>query len=184
MLTFLYALHFLVCFILIFVVLLQRGKGQDLGASLGGGGANTIFGSRGAGNFLTKITTASAIIFMGTSLSLSYLGYQSSDVRLFDQSEPFVPEGTTPKAETSGLEEVPAVAGAADAAAPADGSGDGRLVEIPSAADSGAPAAVPTAAATPAAASADSSAAPVTDAAASNTAAAPSAGKTDPANKP
>ena len=58
MLTFLYVLHFLVCFILIGVVLLQRGKGQDLGASLGGGGANTIFGSRGAGNFLTEITTA------------------------------------------------------------------------------------------------------------------------------
>jgi len=84
--TFLYVLHFLVCFVLIGVVLLQRGKGADLGASLGGGGANTIFGSRGAGNFLSKITTASAIIFMGTSLSLSYLGYQASDVKLFDQT--------------------------------------------------------------------------------------------------
>ena len=171
MLTFLYALHFLVCFILIVVVLLQRGKGQDLGASLGGGGANTIFGSRGAGNFLTKITTASAIIFMGTSLSLSYLGYQSSDVRLFDQSEPFVPEGTTPKEAASGLEEVPAAAGAADAAAPAEGAGDGGLVEIPSAADAGAPAAVPTAA-------------PAADAAASNAAAVPDAGKTDPTHEP
>ncbi|MBK7947779.1 MAG: preprotein translocase subunit SecG [Deltaproteobacteria bacterium] len=72
MLTFLYVLHFLVCFVLIGVVLLQRGKGQDLGASLGGGSANTIFGSRGAGNFLTKMTTGSAIIFMITSLTLSY----------------------------------------------------------------------------------------------------------------
>ena len=49
MITFLYALHFIVCFVLIGVVLLQRGKGADLGASLGGGSANTIFGSRGAG---------------------------------------------------------------------------------------------------------------------------------------
>ena len=86
--TFVYALHFIVCFVLIGVVLLQRGKGADLGASLGGGGANTIFGSRGAGNFLTKITTGSAIVFMGTSLTLSYLGYQSSDVRLFDSDAP------------------------------------------------------------------------------------------------
>ena len=86
--TFLYALHFIVCFVLIGVVLLQRGKGADLGASLGGGGANTIFGSRGAGNFLTKITTGSAIVFMGTSLTLAYLGYQSSDVRLFDSDAP------------------------------------------------------------------------------------------------
>lgn len=124
--TFIYVLHFLVCFILIGVVLLQRGKGQDLGASLGGGSANTIFGSRGAGNFLTRITTASAIIFMGTSLSLSYLGYKSSDVRLFDESEPFVPEtGGLPKPETSGLEEIPAAA--------AEAGEQGALVEIPSA---------------------------------------------------
>jgi preprotein translocase subunit SecG len=114
--TFLYVLHFLVCFILISVVLLQRGKGQDLGASLGGGSANTIFGSRGAGNFLTRITTASAIIFMGTSLSLSYLGYKSSDVRLFDESEPFVPAGAaTPEAEKSVLEEIPAATGSSEA---------------------------------------------------------------------
>ena len=178
MLTFLYVLHFLVCFILIFVVLLQRGKGQDLGASLGGGGANTIFGSRGAGNFLTKITTASAIIFMGTSLSLSYLGYKSSDVRLFDQSEPFVPDGAKPKADPSGLEEVPAAAGATDAGAPTDAAGDGGLVEIPSAADSAGANTAPTDAAAPASAPAASSAAPAPEAAS------PNAGKAAPANKP
>jgi preprotein translocase subunit SecG len=108
--TFLYVLHFIVCFVLIGVVLLQRGKGADLGASLGGGGANTIFGSRGAGNFLSKMTTASAIIFMCTSLSLSYLGYQASDVQLFDETQPFeVPgaSGTLPDADSGGLEEIP-----------------------------------------------------------------------------
>ena len=109
--TFAYALHFIACFVLIGVVLLQRGKGADLGASLGGGGANTIFGSRGAGNFLTRITTASAIVFMGTSLTLAYLGYQSSDVRLFDETDPFdveVPAGTMGAAdeEEAGLQEI------------------------------------------------------------------------------
>jgi len=97
--------------IIVTAVLLQRGKGADLGASLGGGGANTIFGSRGAGNFLTKMTTASAIIFMCTSLTLSYLGYQASDVRLFDQAEPFEAPGEAgapPAAEDGGLEEIPA----------------------------------------------------------------------------
>ncbi|MEZ4279258.1 MAG: preprotein translocase subunit SecG [Myxococcota bacterium] len=133
--TFIYVLHFLVCFVLIGVVLLQRGKGQDLGASLGGGSANTIFGSRGAGNFLTRITTASAIIFMGTSLTLSYLGYKSSDVRLFDESEPFVPEtGALPQPESSGLEEVPS------AAAAAGDSTEGGLVEVPSASGDAPPA--------------------------------------------
>jgi preprotein translocase subunit SecG len=122
--TFVYALHFIVCFVLIAVVLLQRGKGADLGASLGGGSANTIFGSRGAGNFLTKITTASAITFMATSLTLSYFGYQASDVRLFDQSEPFeipLENGESAPEETGGLEEI-----LTDAAEESEG-----LVEIP-----------------------------------------------------
>ena len=111
--TFVYALHFIACFILIGVVLLQRGKGADLGASLGGGSANTVFGSRGAGNFLTKITTTSAVVFMGTSLTLSYLGYQASDVRLFDSSEPFeVPiEGAAAGSDQSGLQEIPEESG-------------------------------------------------------------------------
>jgi preprotein translocase subunit SecG len=125
--TFLYVVHFIVCFVLIGVVLLQRGKGADLGASLGGGGANTIFGSRGAGSFLSKMTTASAIIFMATSLSLSYLGYQASDVRLFDETQPFeVPgaNGTIPDPDAGRLEEIPS---ALDESA--------GLVEIPSADD-------------------------------------------------
>ncbi|MFK7897571.1 MAG: preprotein translocase subunit SecG [Myxococcota bacterium] len=129
--TAIYALHFIVCFVLIGVVLLQRGKGADLGASLGGGGANTIFGGRGAGNFLTKITTASAIIFMGTSLTLSYLGYKSSDVQLFDGDAPFeVPvDGvtTTPvETEDGGLQEIEI-----DTSAAAEALDEAGLVEIP-----------------------------------------------------
>lgn len=77
--TFLTALHVMVCIILVVVVLLQRGKGSDMGSALGGGGSNTVFGSRGAGNFLTKLTTGSAIIFMLTSLSLAYMGHQASN---------------------------------------------------------------------------------------------------------
>ncbi len=87
MMTALLVLHLMVCFVLIAVVLLQRGKGSDLGAALGGGGANTVFGGRGAGNFLTKITAGSAFIFMITSLSLSYVGSQQADVQLFDSSD-------------------------------------------------------------------------------------------------
>jgi preprotein translocase subunit SecG len=113
--TFVYTLHFIVCIVLIGVVLLQRGKGADLGASLGGGGANTIFGSRGAGNFLTKLTTASAILFMGTSLTLAYLGYEASDIRLFDEDEPFeVPIEGAPAlddGDEGGLQEIEAPAG-------------------------------------------------------------------------
>jgi len=85
MMTMILVLHFMVCLVLITVVLLQRGKGADLGAALGGGGANTVFGSRGAGNFLTKLTTGSAIVFMFTSLSLAYFSSHDSEVALFDK---------------------------------------------------------------------------------------------------
>lgn len=78
--TFLVVLHVMACLVLILVVLLQRGKGSDVGAALGGGGSNTVFGSRGAGNFLTKLTTGSAIIFMVTSLSLAYSGNQATNL--------------------------------------------------------------------------------------------------------
>jgi preprotein translocase subunit SecG len=66
-------LHVIVCFFLIAVVLLQRGKGAQVGAVFGGGGGATMFGGRGAGNFLTKLTTGAAVVFMLTSLSLAYM---------------------------------------------------------------------------------------------------------------
>jgi preprotein translocase subunit SecG len=64
-------IHVLACLFLIVVVLLQTGKGADMGAVFGGG-SQTLFGSGGAGNFLTKLTTGTAIAFMLTSLILTY----------------------------------------------------------------------------------------------------------------
>jgi preprotein translocase subunit SecG len=156
--SFLYALHFIVCFVLITVVLLQRGKGADLGASLGGGGANTLFGSRGAGNFLTKLTSASAIIFMGTSLTLSYLGYQASDVQLFDEDAPFeapVDGGAPATEEPGGLQEIPVDGDSAGLQEiPVDGDSAG-LQEIPVDGDSAGLQEIPAAAAEDAGASAE-----------------------------
>jgi preprotein translocase subunit SecG len=63
--------HVFACLFLIVVVLLQTGKGADMGAVFGGG-SQTLFGSGGAGNLLTKLTTGTAIAFMITSLILSY----------------------------------------------------------------------------------------------------------------
>ncbi len=113
MTTFLTVLHVLVCVFLIGVVLLQRGKGAEIGAVFGGGGSSTVFGSRGAGNFLSKLTTAAAIIFMITSLSLAYLWTMASGERLFDDADE-----ETPVAE-SGFEEQPALAAQPDPGEPA-----------------------------------------------------------------
>ena len=94
-------LHVIVCVFLVAVVLLQRGRGAQVGAVFGGGGGGTMFGSRGAGNFLTKLTTGAAIVFMLTSLSLSYLGVSGGD-RLFE-------DGVLEDTPTSGplLDEIP-----------------------------------------------------------------------------
>jgi preprotein translocase subunit SecG len=73
MTIFLIILHIVVCFALILIVLLQTGKGADMGAAFGGGGSQTLFGSTGASTFLSKATTGAAIVFMVTSLALAYL---------------------------------------------------------------------------------------------------------------
>jgi preprotein translocase subunit SecG len=64
------ALHILICLILVAVVLLQTGKGADIGAAFGGS-SQTVFGSRGPTTFFHYLTTCSAILFIFTSLFLS-----------------------------------------------------------------------------------------------------------------
>jgi preprotein translocase subunit SecG len=66
-------IHVVVCIALIMIVLLQTGKGADMGAAFGGGSSQTLFGSTGASTFLSKATTAAAVIFMLTSLILAYM---------------------------------------------------------------------------------------------------------------
>jgi preprotein translocase subunit SecG len=79
--------HVLVCIGLILVVLLQTGKGAEVGAVFGGS-SSTIFGSSGAGNFLTRLTTAMAIVFMITSLTLGYLTARRPSATIFDNRAP------------------------------------------------------------------------------------------------
>lgn len=71
MTTILVAIHVLVSMALILIVLLQTGKGAQLGAAFGGS-SQTVFGSRGPTSFLGKLTTGAAIVFMLTSLILAY----------------------------------------------------------------------------------------------------------------
>ena len=78
-------IHVIVCVALIMIVLLQTGKGTDMGAAFGGGSSQTLFGSTGASTFLSKATTAAAIIFMLTSLGLAYMsGHKSGDSIMLD----------------------------------------------------------------------------------------------------
>ncbi len=84
---FLIILHVVVCVALIMIVLLQTGKGADMGAAFGGGGSQTLFGSTGASTFLSKATTVAAIIFMLTSLVLAYLSSNRSGSTMMPQQK-------------------------------------------------------------------------------------------------
>ncbi len=72
MITVLIVIHVVICIGLIIGILLQSGKGSDLGAAFGGS-SQTLFGSSGAVPFLNKVTAGVAIAFMITSLSLAFL---------------------------------------------------------------------------------------------------------------
>lgn len=71
MVTIITFVHILVCFFLVVIVLLQHGKGADVGATFGGAG-NTVFGTEGPVPMLNKVTTGIAILFMVTSVTLAY----------------------------------------------------------------------------------------------------------------
>jgi preprotein translocase subunit SecG len=125
--------HVITCFILVVIVLLQTGKGADMGAVFGGGSSSTIFGSSGAGNLLTKITTGAAIVFMATSLTLAYSAGHRRPATIFDRTA--APEAPAPTAEVAGkdaaqegveeeAQEEAVAAGAQDTAVPAAKAAD------------------------------------------------------------
>jgi len=90
---FLVSLHVIVSSILIGMVLLQKGKGADIGAAFGGA-SQTVFGPRGAQSFLGKLTAGAAILFMVTSLGLAFTSAKRSSVMegvKQEQPQPAVP---------------------------------------------------------------------------------------------
>ena len=119
-------IHVLACLFLIVVVLLQTGKGADMGAVFGGG-SQTLFGSSGAGNFLTKLTTGTAIAFMLTSLILTWGASRTPVSNLLDRlptatEAPSLPpaEGAVPSAKTEvPIAPAPEAGGEAPAGEPA-----------------------------------------------------------------
>jgi len=93
--TFVTFIHVLACFILILVVLLQAGKGANMGAAFGGS-SQTVFGSSGAGTFLGKLTATVAIVFMITSLALAYMATKGSSSVLESSSAPVTEQTALP----------------------------------------------------------------------------------------
>ena len=92
--------HVIVCFLMIGAILLQSGKGAEIGAAFGGS-SQTVFGSRGPGTFLSKVTVGAAIIFMLTSMGLAILARErtfSSTVIDLNKKESAPAASSTPSA--------------------------------------------------------------------------------------
>ncbi|MGH7833653.1 MAG: preprotein translocase subunit SecG [Candidatus Binatia bacterium] len=112
MITLVTIVHIIVSLGLIVIVLLQTGKGADIGAVFGGS-SSTIFGSSGAGNFLTRLTTGLALVFMLTSLTLGYFSGKKPSGSIFDSRQP--PQQAAPASPAA---PVPAAPGAPAEPAP------------------------------------------------------------------
>jgi preprotein translocase subunit SecG len=100
-------IHIVVCVAMIMIVLLQTGKGADMGAAFGGGASQTLFGSGGASTFLTKLTTVAAVVFMITSLALAYYSTNRAKSSIMLETKAPVTEQAVPQ----GLPKAPADSG-------------------------------------------------------------------------
>jgi preprotein translocase subunit SecG len=100
------ALHILICFGIIALILLQQGKGAEMGASFGSGGSQTLFGSTGSGNLLSHATAVLATIFFVTSFGLSVLAKNKSVANL----DAGIPAAAVIEAHNAAAEQKPAPA--------------------------------------------------------------------------
>lgn len=99
-------LHIIVCVLLVIAILLQSGKGSDIGAVFGGAGSQALFGSAGPADFLNKATRVMVVIFMITSLVLGYFIFEQPSKSVMDgkaktvKTQPISPK-TPAKAPTA-----------------------------------------------------------------------------------
>lgn len=100
-------IHVLVSLFLIGVVLLQSGKGAEIGASFGSASSQTIFGSRGPGSFLSKLTTFAAIIFIITSFALAFFSKRTIGTSSVIPTQPDMPPISTNNPSVPSMPGVP-----------------------------------------------------------------------------
>jgi preprotein translocase subunit SecG len=118
------------------LVLLQHGKGADVGAAFGSGASGSLFGASGSANFLSRATAVLALVFFLTSLGLTYLSSRKSDTRGVMADHPAtqsVPAGQIPgqaPADAPG-KTVPGTAAPVPAPSPAVPADSGRAQEVP-----------------------------------------------------
>ena len=121
-------LHVLVAITVIGFVLLQHGKGADMGAAFGGGSSGSLFGAAGSANFLSRTTAILATLFFATSIALTWFGSRGATPQ--GVMEQGVMERTVPPAAPTDVPQ-PAAKGNAAAGAPAGGAGPAASSSAP-----------------------------------------------------
>lgn len=117
-LTLILTVHVLVALGIIFLVLLQHGKGADMGAAFGSGSSGSLFGATGSANFLSRTTAALAVVFFLTSLSLAYVATHKPKAGASVMQDATAPPATT-------------AAPAADVPKPADVPSGSKANDVP-----------------------------------------------------
>ncbi|HHI77581.1 MAG TPA: preprotein translocase subunit SecG [Gammaproteobacteria bacterium] len=149
--TVLVVIHLFLAIGLVGLVLIQHGKGADMGAAFGSGASATVFGSAGAGNFLSRSTAVLATLFFLTSLALAYFAMQKGEEESLlekQQAAPAVQQPAPAPAAPAVPSDLPAVPEVAAPAAPADAPpvppaavpAAAELPEVPAVKESEAPA--------------------------------------------
>ena len=115
--------HLFLAIGLVGLILIQHGKGADMGAAFGSGASATVFGSRGASNFLSRTTAVLAAAFFVTSLTLAYFAMQSDEPEtLMESAAPAAIETVVPEAPPAS--DLPSVPEVPEAVAPPASEGD------------------------------------------------------------
>ncbi|KAA3632383.1 MAG: preprotein translocase subunit SecG [Proteobacteria bacterium] len=127
------AVHLVAAISIVVLVLLQQGKGADMGAAFGGGSSQSVFGSRGSANFLSRTTAGLAVVFFFTGLSLAYIYAGESSFESVTQGV----EAEQQPVERAG--DLPAVPGDEGTAESVDGGGvpETTGATVPSVPDAG-----------------------------------------------
>lgn len=101
--------HVMVAITVVVLVLLQHGKGADMGAAFGGGSSGSLFGASGSANFMSRATAVLATMFFLTSLSLTYFSMQESEAKLAPLVAPAAPTAPVPAAPQSSPDKTDAI---------------------------------------------------------------------------
>ncbi len=118
--TILVVVHLLLAIGLVGLVLIQHGKGADMGAAFGSGASATVFGSAGAGGFLSRTTGILAALFFATSLALAYFAMQKGEQESLIKAEQAAPAAVEKAPAPAAPSDLPAVPEAEKAAPASD----------------------------------------------------------------